>query len=252
MWQRIREIDWRILLGVSVTFVWLSAGLLYFSAQASRIVDIPIENLGSFLEGGFAPLAFLWLVIGMFIQQKELADNTEVMRQTMRMSEKQAEVLAAQELSQRQEAFFAIADNVKRQLGSIAGMLYISRFGESEGQIVSSERIGEMWHMLSTGDAEVFPRAFLGTSFDLYGGRADVFFGTEIRARHSQNYIDAFEHLLGRAEDCDADGMISGTLTQTAHGLLYNIISSSQAEAGNLKLVDASDYEHIAEHAADG
>jgi hypothetical protein len=32
--------------------------------------------LGRFLEGTFAPLVFLWLVMGYFLQQKELSENT--------------------------------------------------------------------------------------------------------------------------------------------------------------------------------
>ncbi len=243
---RLREIDWRILLGVGITVIWLLLGITYFLNQDGTIWEIPIENLGSFLEGGFAPLAFMWLVIGLFIQQKELADNTEVMRQSMEMSKKQAEVLEATEISQRQEAFFKIAENVKRQLGSIAGMLFISRFGATEGDIVAPEKILEMWHMLSTGDAEVFPRAFLAMTFEDYGGGADIFYGTQIRANHSRNFIQVFDKLMRLAEQCDADGVITGTLTQTAHGLFYNILKSAASDAGHL--VDASDYEQIVSH----
>ena len=66
-----------------MTLVWISGGLIYFNLQADNLGDTHIDELGGFLEGAFAPLAFLWLVIGIFIQQKELADNTEVMRQSM-------------------------------------------------------------------------------------------------------------------------------------------------------------------------
>ena len=245
---RLRSLDWRILLGIVITTFWLVGGLLYFLGQDQAIWDIPIENLGSFLEGGFAPLAFLWLVIGLFVQQKELSDNTEVMRQSTRLSERQAEVLAASELSTRQQAFFTIADNVKRQLGSIAGMLFISRFGGTEGDIVSSERIGEMWQGLSTGDAEVFPRGFLGTTLDDYGGSAEVFYGSEIRARHSHNYMSTFLRLLDIAQTCDADGVITGTITHTAHGILFNIMFNALAEAEAKNLIDLRDYAHILEH----
>ncbi len=246
MMIRIRDIDWRILLGSAFTLVWLAAGLAYFLSQRLSVLDIPIENLGSFLEGAFAPLAFMWLVIGMFIQQKELSDNTEVMRQAARLSERQAEVMAATELSQRQEAFFKIADNVRRQLGSITGMLFISRFGASEGNIVSGEQISEMWRMLSTGDFEVFPRAFLGTEFDDFGGETDIFYGTEIRARHSRHYISAFDSLLELAAECDTNGVITGTITQTAHGLFYNVLKRAAPEAETVALVDATDYDQLA------
>ncbi len=242
---RLSDIDWRILLGTAVTAVWLGAGLLYFLHQGGTIANIPIENLGSFLEGGFAPLAFLWLVIGMFIQQKELADNTEVMRQTMRMSERQAEVLAASELNQRQEAFFKIADNVKKQLAAVEGMLFISCFGETEGSIVSPETIHDMWHKLATGDADIFARGFLSTDLKPYGGAEKIFYGTAIRRRHTQSFVDTFDRLMRLAENCDQDGIITGTVAGTAHGMVYNMMQSASPNAASARLVDVSKYENI-------
>ena len=138
--SRLRQVDWRIFLGIIITVLWIIAGMVYLSgAQISKtiIYEIPLENIGSFLEGAFAPLAFLWLVIGLFIQQRELADNTEVLRQTSIQSEKQTQAIAATEMNARQETFFKIAENVKHQLGGITGMLFISCMGASEGQIVA-------------------------------------------------------------------------------------------------------------------
>ncbi len=88
-------------------------------------------------------MAFLWLVIGLFIQQRELADNTEVLRQTSIQSEKQTQAIAATEMNARQEIFFKIAENVRGQLGGIAGMLFISSMGATEGQLVPRDRVSE-------------------------------------------------------------------------------------------------------------
>ena len=49
-------------------------------------VNLPVEEVGSFLEGAFAPLAFLWLVVGYFLQQQELIQNTQAMRASKRDS----------------------------------------------------------------------------------------------------------------------------------------------------------------------
>ena len=76
---RLRQTDLRIFMGIIITAFWIIAGIVYLRGgkfSRTTIYDIPLENIGSFLEGAFAPLAFLWLVIGLFIQQKELADNT--------------------------------------------------------------------------------------------------------------------------------------------------------------------------------
>ena len=71
--------DWRIWFGVSLTTFWLIVLSLYVSNTVgwANIGNAPIETVGNFLEGAFAPLAFLWLVIGYFLQKKELMQNTD-------------------------------------------------------------------------------------------------------------------------------------------------------------------------------
>jgi hypothetical protein len=222
LFERFKLIDWRITLGVLVTIGWITGGLFYFNLQAGNLRGMHIDELGGFLEGAFAPLAFLWLVIGMFIQQKELADNTEVMRQSMLQAQQQAEAMAAMEINARQEAFFKIADNVKNQLGMINAMQFISAFGGSEGNIVPDERIRELLHAVSVGDNEVFTREFLSNTMPLRDQRPYVYYGTEIRRKHSMNFRRTFERLLALAAKCDDDGLISGTVTNTGFGLFYN------------------------------
>ena len=74
--------DWRIILGLSLTSLWLLTGATYISSNVgwTGFVALPIEEVGSFLEGAFASLAFLWLVVGYFLQQRELIQNTQAMR----------------------------------------------------------------------------------------------------------------------------------------------------------------------------
>lgn len=63
--------DWRMQFGLGVILIWLPAGTLYSSGTIgwSPFIQLPIAGMGNFLEGALAPLAFLWLVIGLFIQQ---------------------------------------------------------------------------------------------------------------------------------------------------------------------------------------
>lgn len=222
--ERLRLIDWRISLGVLLTMGWITGGLVYFNLQPGNLREMHIDELGGFLEGAFAPLAFLWLVIGLFIQQKELADNTEVMRQSMLQAQQQAEAMAAMELNARQEAFFKIADNVKKQLGVINAMQFISAFGGSEGNIVSDDRIRELLHSLAMGDSEVIVREFISNTMPMRDRREYVFYGTAIRRKHSMNFRSTFERLLALAAKCDTDGLISGTVTNTGFGLFYNML----------------------------
>ena len=250
---RLRQIDWRIFMGIIITAIWIIAGIVYLRGgkfSQTTIYDIPLENIGSFLEGAFAPLAFLWLVIGLFIQQKELADNTEVLRQTSIQSEKQTQAIAATEMNARQEAFFTIAENVKGQLGGIAGMLFISSMGATEGQLVSKERLAEMWNRYAAGDDKVFSREFLQLDQDEYGGYETLFYKTEIRRRHTINFMKTFDRLMAMAKNCDsANGIITDSLAQTAHGLIYNRMRDCQPD--DLKEecapVDTADYEKVLE-----
>ena len=244
-------------MGIIITVVWIIGGVIYIRGSnfnQATLYDIPLQDIGSFLEGAFAPLAFLWLVIGLFIQQRELADNTEVLRETSIQSAKQTQAIAATEMNARQETFFKIAESVKGQLGGITGMLFISCFGSTEGQLIPKERIAEMWHMLARRDNQVFAREFLLLDADDYGGWEPLFYKTEIRHRHTKNFVRTFDRLMLMAKDCDADnGIIADSLAQTAHGLLYNRMIEHRPDEPQAQStsVDTADYEKILERTRD-
>ena len=103
----------------------------------SSFVSLPVEEVGS-LRVLFAPLAFLWLVIGYFLQQQELIQNTQAMR--------------------------AQADEIAKQF--------------------------------------------------------DLFYKTEIRARHTNQFIFVFERLMKHVRHSDTDNMLFDSLSGNAQGLL--------------------------------
>ena len=116
-------------MGLSLTSIWLITGFIYVSSSVgwAGFMNLPIEEVGSFLEGAFAPLAFMWLVIGYFLQQQELIQNTLAMRaqanEIARTAEQiviQSEKLAASETHSRQEATLRLAKTVRHQLGGYA------------------------------------------------------------------------------------------------------------------------------------
>jgi hypothetical protein len=90
--QRLEDLDWRVWLGLGLTFVWLGPGYGYveLSVGWDQFRHLSVDQVGNFLEGAFAPLAFLWLVIGYFLQQRELAQNTEVLRMSVQQAEIQS------------------------------------------------------------------------------------------------------------------------------------------------------------------
>ena len=89
--QFIHKRDWRIWFGLVVTFIWISGGIWFVKAavESGSEQKLTLEIVGSFLEGAFAPLAFLWLVLGLFIQQRELARNADALLRSTEQVEKQ-------------------------------------------------------------------------------------------------------------------------------------------------------------------
>ncbi len=219
----IADRDWRIWLGLIITIFWIAGGLWYISrvSETAPTQNFSLDAVGSFLEGAFAPLAFLWLVIGLFIQQRELANNTEAIRRTSEQSEKQTQAIAATEMNARQETFFKIAESVRHQLGGISGMLLISGLGPVGSGRISREQTDALFEQSAKGDCEVFARMFISMDFLEEGGLGELLYGTDIRKRHTRNYMRTFERLCRLAKNCDVDGIIEDSLKQNAFGLLY-------------------------------
>ena len=235
--------NWRIWLGLALTAVWILLGITYISINIgwAAFIRLPAEDLGNFLEGAFAPLAFLWLVIGYFLQQKELGQNTDALRsQAVAISRSaeqaviQSENLAASEIHARQEAFLMVANSVRGQLGSIAGMLYISSQGNSGTGVVSPQEVSELFSAQSSGiDPEAFARRLLTTHLETNDPdeQFELFYGTEVRARHTNNFIFTFERLLRRAGIVDAENIITDAITASGNGFLYRVMKRHQVNA---------------------
>lgn len=223
----IHSRDWRIWFGTVITILWLVSGVWYVASVVNANPDqsVSLDVIGNFLEGAFAPLAFLWLVIGMFIQQRELANNSKAIRKASKQSAKQTQAIAATEMNARQETFFKIKENVSHQLGGIAGMLYSSSMGPAGSGEMTREKMGENFKHVADGDSAIFARMFLSLGALDDADLFDLFYGTEIRTRHSENYLRTFERLCRLAKNCDVDGIIEDSLMQNAFGLLYYRIS---------------------------
>ena len=236
-------VDWQVWLGLALSLLWLGLALLYIRTEIgwALFAHLHPDSLGQFLDGAFAPLAFMWLVIGYFLQQKEIADNTAALRAqseqiqlSARQAVRQSELIEANELHARQETFLRIATQVRGQLGTIMGMLWISSQGVGSGNSggVSGAEQSRMFAQLSQNDTEVFSRRMLEINLTTpESDRYALFYGTATRARHSNHFIVTFERLLARAVECDPDGMIVASLQYNGHGLVYRIAKSFQAQA---------------------
>ena len=229
------SMDWRVIFGMLVTTAWITAGLSYLLGVVgwTNFVHLPTGDIGSFLEGAFAPLAFLWLVIGHFMQQKEITANTKAIS----LQEKSARRL---ELHSRRDSYFKLLSLVQDQLGSIASFHYISVFGETGHGKMTNKMFSENRTHTENGDHAYFIRLMTAESFNLREDPEaiqEMFFGTEVRNRHTNNYVKTFEKLFAAAREIDTDDMISNALLHgSAAGRLYRIIKLLQG--GDAKELD--------------
>ena len=217
------RLDWRILFGLTVTILWMSTGIYYVTVVVGwrEFQSLPTADIGSFFEGAFAPLAFLWLVIGHFMQQKEITANT-------RATSMQEQSTRRLELHSRRDSYLKLLGLVQEQLGSIAGFHYVSVFGPTGNQEVTMEQFTNMRSEASKGDHSLFIRRMVGAaaqSREDPEALREMLFGTETRSRHSNNFMHTFGRLLDEAESVDTDNMLREALLEgSAAGLYYRII----------------------------
>ncbi len=218
--------DWRLGFSMVLTVGWLLLGVAYVS-QIIGWRDFASQNapsLGSFLEGAFAPLAFLWLVVGFFLQQRQLQDNTKTIQlqlEQMRRSAEQAEIqsraIAADELHSRQDTFLRSRLLVADQLAMISGWIL-----SSHTEDVST--LMDQWARTGQGEPNAFPleiiRRVLSNQIDAH----ELFYGTAIRAGHTERYCIAFDRLIDAGTRCDPTGMICDALREGAQGRIYRMM----------------------------
>lgn len=220
-------IDWRVRISFLLTIVWLVLGMLYISTVVGW-TDFASQNapsLGGFLEGAFAPLAFLWLVVGFFLQQQQLHENTSTIREQlvlMQRSAEQAEIqsraISADELHSRQDTFLRIADLVADQLGMVGGLLLTS-------YLETSEEVGELWARTTRGESQAFSLDIMRRCLVGEIDAATLFYGTAIRTNHTLRFSAAFDRLVEAGERCDDRGMIADALRDGAHGRVARLMS---------------------------
>jgi len=239
---RRRGIDWRVWLGLGLTAVYLTLGILHVVVDVgwSEFRAQSLDSQGSFLEGAFAPLAFLWLVIGFFLQHRALQENNHnialqymEMRRAGEHAAVQARALADSERHSRQESFVKLADLVNSQLGVTAGLLYLAN--QRSGGEVSPDPSSELWARIGEGDTGIFTRKLLELCYGAAGRRRDgqrIFYGTPVRRRYTAQFVKTFEALLAAARESDVSGLlVDAVVIGNAHGHLYRTILDYQREA---------------------
>jgi hypothetical protein len=221
--------DWRMRASLSLTVVWLLLGFVYISTVVgwTEFAFQQAPAMGSFLEGAFAPLAFLWLVVGFFLQQQLLQENTQTIQaqlEQMRLTNEQIEVqtraIAADELHSRQDTFLRVNELVGQQLGMIAGWIVTSH-------AASAAQYQDHWRRMGGGESTAFAMEIIRACLTGEVEARDLFYATEIRSGHTQRFIDAFERLLASGAACDPGELIVTALRDGPHGRVYRLMTES-------------------------
>ncbi|RYG56581.1 MAG: hypothetical protein EON56_03875 [Alphaproteobacteria bacterium] len=108
--------------GMGLTAAWLILLIIYASMNWSRLAELRPNEVGDALAGGFAPLAFFWLVLGflqqgaelrnsgraLWLQGEELRNSVEQQRQLVEVS-RESLVFEANRLERENERARALA-----------------------------------------------------------------------------------------------------------------------------------------------
>lgn len=109
--------------GIIVTLVWLATMAILFYCSSTQVSQMKPNEWGDFLSGVFAPLAFLWLVLGYLQQGEELRLSTEALR------------LQAEELKNSVEQQHELVEITRQQVeGEREALAYERRQREEEAR----------------------------------------------------------------------------------------------------------------------
>lgn len=115
-------------IGWTLTVLWLVTIVAYIWSGWSTFISLGFNEKGDFVAGAFAPLAFLWLIIGYFqqgeelkqntlaleLQAKELRNSVEQQSKIAKSTEDQVRHLIEQSESNQQPHFLNLGANLKK------------------------------------------------------------------------------------------------------------------------------------------
>lgn len=123
--------DVRFLIGVSVSIAWLS----WMGWQLwSRGLPSELNAQGDFFAGYFAPLAFLWLVLGYIQQGEELRQSSESLRlqaEELKNSVEQQSQLVEVSRKQLEQEALALQEERQRRIDALRPRFLLGHQGYS-------------------------------------------------------------------------------------------------------------------------
>jgi len=107
--------------GATATILYLGTFIveaLVYGGSGKWVVDKELNSLGDFLAGLFAPVAFLWLIVTVFLQKQELSLTRNEMIEQRKATQKQANEAEAH------KKFIEQQTNIMKQQAELAATTY--------------------------------------------------------------------------------------------------------------------------------
>jgi hypothetical protein len=127
---------WPLRVGLAGTIAWLALFGFYTLPNVEHLQSLDPNELGDFLAGSFAPLAFLWIVVGYLQQSAELRLQVRELSQQVAATRQMAESAVAQskrESLEAQPVFVNAGGNSGK--GGVATSLKIRNDGEKAFEV---------------------------------------------------------------------------------------------------------------------
>lgn len=123
--------------GVGITLLWLLIVAL-FAILGDLTFPSSLNELGDFLAGIFAPIAFFWLILGYIQQAKQLEQNTQALQQQehalqLQIEEMRESVKQQAELANlQQQQMLNIHESVRPKVKVLKAIVEVRKTGEYE------------------------------------------------------------------------------------------------------------------------
>ena len=194
--------------GVIISVVYLGVMFAYAIIQLGSLWELKPNELGDFLAGVFAPLAFLWLVLGFFQQGDELRQSSDALwlqgQELQNSVEQQRELVnvTREQLTFERDRIAEEAEKIKRQAqpdfvftggnywsdntGSHVTFHLLNRGNTAtDVKLKLSDSRTSQWPMIANGgqyevsitvpdDHELGPREFIVTYHDALGAPGSI------------------------------------------------------------------------------
>lgn len=112
--------------GILITVLWLLL-IVVFAIFGDLTFPQSLNELGDFLAGIFAPIAFFWLVLGYMQQAKQLEQNTQALKQQEQALQLQIEEMR-ESVRQQKELVIVQNNQFESQLKMVEPIFLISDY----------------------------------------------------------------------------------------------------------------------------